>query len=479
MKIDEWRWTMSRRTVVCTVCVCLGAALAVLNPTAAVSQCGPSKDLTLTNSYIGLYSDEEHTVCDAFGCSAAFTMWIWCRPSDQGLNAAEFKIDYPQNVVKMTATRNPDIYLELGTLESGTSVAFSSCQTDWVWTHRQDLIIQDGTRSWIRVVPNPSSGFLAFGNCEWGIEVPFVTTHLALNMTCDLCVHPPRLSCVTPEGPLTLHAEFVLAPVCDISAPFEDNFVLCNKADLADSMAIVQAVRQGDYDFTLTLERTMVNGTTYVLRARNIWNCGDYLRGDSQKEFLYDGPTATLLQGYAAELKERGVELSWRLYEADEGISFAIARSTDGGAFTELDALAVRQEGLEFVYTDSGVEPETKYSYKVEYVLGGERRLLFVSEPIETPAARLALYQNRPNPFNPSTTISFSLPSELVVSLEVYDVSGRLVARPIGAEKLGPGLHSVRWNGTDTRGAGVSSGIYIYRLAAGKSVISRKMVFLK
>jgi len=470
---------MSRRTVVCAVCACLGAALAVLNPTAAVSQCGSQKDLALTNSYIGLYTDQEHTVCDVLGCSQEFTMWIWCCPSDQGLNAAEFKIVYPVNVARLGVTTNPAINLTLGTLEAGISVSFSSCQSDWVWTHRQDLVLQDGTPSWIHVVPDPSSGFLVFGNCEWEIEEPQVLTHLSLNMTCDLCVHPPRLNCVTVEGPLTLHAEFVLAPVCDISAPFEDNFVLCNRANPADSIAIIQAMKQGDYDFTLTLARTMMHGTTYVLKARNIWNCGDYLRGDSQKEFLYDGPTANLLQGYAAELKERCVELSWRLYEVDEAVSFIVERSTDRGAFTELDASAVRQEGLEFVYTDSEVEPETKYSYKVEYVLGGERRLLFVSEPIETPAARLALYQNRPNPFNPSTTISFSLPSELVVSLEVYDVSGRLVARPIGAEKLGPGLHSVMWNGTDTRGAGVSSGIYVYRLAAGKMVLSKKMVILQ
>ena len=470
---------MSTRTLVRVLWVCLGAALSVLNPTPAASQCGSQQDLMLTNSYIGLYTDQEHVVCDVLGCSQEFTMWIWCRPSDQGLNAAEFKINYPANVVQMSVTTNPVINVVLGTLEAGVSVSFSSCQADWVWTHHQDLILENSTASWIRVVPDPSSGLLGFSNCEFMIEEPQILGHLALNMTCDLCVHPPRLNCVTVMSPLMLHAEFVLAPVCDISAPFEDNFVLCSRANPADSIRIIQAVKEGDQDFTLTLERTMVNGTTYVLKARNIWSCGDYLRGDSQKEFLYEGPTATLLQWYAAELGDRCVELSWRLYEADEAVSFVVARSTDGGAFTELDASAVRQEGLNFAYRDLNIEPEKKYTYKVEYVLGGERRLLFVSEPVETPAARLALYQNRPNPFNPSTTIPFFLPSGLAVSLEVYDVSGRLVARLIDDEKLGLGPHSVRWNGTDARGASVSSGIYICRLAAGKSIISRKMVLLK
>jgi flagellar hook assembly protein FlgD len=72
-----------------------------------------------------------------------------------------------------------------------------------------------------------------------------------------------------------------------------------------------------------------------------------------------------------------------------------------------------------------------------------------------------------------------SLPQELGVTLEVYDISGRLVVQLLRGEKQTSGSHHIEWNGRDAQGNDVSSGIYIYRLTAGKSIISRKMVLLK
>jgi flagellar hook assembly protein FlgD len=65
------------------------------------------------------------------------------------------------------------------------------------------------------------------------------------------------------------------------------------------------------------------------------------------------------------------------------------------------------------------------------------------------------------------------------VRLEVYDVSGRLVARLIDGERRAAGLNNVEWNGRDVSGRSSASGIYIYRLTAGKETISRKMVLLR
>ena len=126
-----------------------------------------------------------------------------------------------------------------------------------------------------------------------------------------------------------------------------------------------------------------------------------------------------------------------------------------------------------------GSKAGSSYVYKVEYSFDGVSRLLFISEEIRTPAALLALEQNRPNPFNPSTTISFTLPGECAVRLEVYDVSGRLVARLVDGARLSAGPHDVEWNGRDVSGRAAASGIYVYRLVAGKETISRKMVLLR
>jgi endonuclease I len=93
-------------------------------------------------------------------------------------------------------------------------------------------------------------------------------------------------------------------------------------------------------------------------------------------------------------------------------------------------------------------------------------------------AAGLVLHQNAPNPFNPSTTISYELNNAGRVDLRVYDLSGRLV-RTIyqGAEEAG--THQKHWAGRDQSGRAVGSGVYFYRLQAGSDVETRRMLLAK
>ena len=91
---------------------------------------------------------------------------------------------------------------------------------------------------------------------------------------------------------------------------------------------------------------------------------------------------------------------------------------------------------------------------------------------------RFALEQNYPNPFNPVTNFEFRISSFGFVSLAVFDVLGRKVATLVN-ERLDPGMHTTTWNGRNERGEAASSGIYIYTLRSGGSVLSRKMILLK
>ena len=88
------------------------------------------------------------------------------------------------------------------------------------------------------------------------------------------------------------------------------------------------------------------------------------------------------------------------------------------------------------------------------------------------------LSQNQPNPFNPSTTISFSLNRRAVARLSIYDVNGARVSTLVDRE-LPAGSHQVAWDGTDARGAHVASGVYFYRLDAGGQTATKQMVLLK
>jgi len=89
-----------------------------------------------------------------------------------------------------------------------------------------------------------------------------------------------------------------------------------------------------------------------------------------------------------------------------------------------------------------------------------------------------ALHQNYPNPFNPTTSIRFDLPEDALVRITVYDLLGRQIINLVNTD-MTAGYRSALWNGTDTYGKPVSSGMYIYQIQAGSFVQSKKMVLLK
>jgi hypothetical protein len=95
--------------------------------------------------------------------------------------------------------------------------------------------------------------------------------------------------------------------------------------------------------------------------------------------------------------------------------------------------------------------------------------------PSSRPQLSLTAY---PNPFNPTTTISFTLPRNLRASVVVFDVQGRVVD-VIEDRQFDAGLQSVVWDGTDSRGRLVSSGVYFYRLNADGKALTRRLVLLK
>lgn len=89
-----------------------------------------------------------------------------------------------------------------------------------------------------------------------------------------------------------------------------------------------------------------------------------------------------------------------------------------------------------------------------------------------------SLEQNFPNPFNPSTKISFTLPKTTNVKLEVYNVKGQLV-KTLASGSFESGKQSISWNATDEVGNLVSAGIYFYKLSTPEFTSTKKAIFLK
>lgn len=94
------------------------------------------------------------------------------------------------------------------------------------------------------------------------------------------------------------------------------------------------------------------------------------------------------------------------------------------------------------------------------------------------PGAAITLQQNYPNPCNPTTKISYSLSSAGAAELTVYNLKGQKV-KTLVMGRQEKGNHTFTWDGRDEYAHQVSSGVYFYRLAAGKSQLTRKMIMLR
>jgi len=137
------------------------------------------------------------------------------------------------------------------------------------------------------------------------------------------------------------------------------------------------------------------------------------------------------------------------------------------GSANTIELLAVRwPNGMEIDYT--GVAADARHLLREDAT---------AVDPAAVPAAlRLASY---PNPFNPSTSITFSLPAAANVDLAIYDLSGRRLRGLLAGERYAAGAHAVTWDGRDDTGRAQGSGVYFCRLQAAGQSAGLRLLLLK
>ncbi len=189
-------------------------------------------------------------------------------------------------------------------------------------------------------------------------------------------------------------------------------------------------------------------------------------------------PVAVAVSYFAAKATESGAEISARFFATLGDAKFVIVYRADAGSdrFSGIASLDAPANGM-FSYVDETALPGRSYSYKIG-VIDGTGEYFSPTEDVRMPKAQIELSQNVPNPFNPSTTIKFTLPASERVGLAIYSASGALV-RMLVDETRDRGTHNITWDGRDSAGNPVGSGVYFYKLTAGKFSDSRKMVLLK
>ncbi len=179
-----------------------------------------------------------------------------------------------------------------------------------------------------------------------------------------------------------------------------------------------------------------------------------------------------------------GLELTWSPNAESDLGGYAIYRGTSAGFVPGPGNLVASTPDT--LYLDGMWSWSGGYYYKVAAVdIHGNVSgyALLAPETItdtDTPKAPAAsfLAQNFPNPFNPTTKIAFGLAAPANVSLRIYDAAGRLV-RTLVEDARPAGNYSELWDGRDSGGRAVASGIYFYRLTAGAFTETRKMALLR
>ena len=213
---------------------------------------------------------------------------------------------------------------------------------------------------------------------------------------------------------------------------------------------------------------------------------------DPNKAFMFydDGKhsqTAVELALFNAKVDNGLIILDWKTGSELANAGFNVYRSTSlDGEYTKLNselipATANAFEDASYSYTDKDVQSGLTYYYKLEDLSieglstfhGPVSAKVSVSVP-----SNFALAQNYPNPFNASTMISYDLKTDAKVSLKVYNILGQEVTTLV--DRYQPaGSYTVAWNGKDSKGNDVSTGVYFYLLKAGEFSANKKMTYLK
>lgn len=198
-------------------------------------------------------------------------------------------------------------------------------------------------------------------------------------------------------------------------------------------------------------------------------------------KYNFDSPLPIELSSFNASVSGSTVVLNWTTTTETNNSSFNIERKAvdqEGGVWQTVSTIVghgTTTVPQSYSYTDRGLSSGI-YTYRLKQIdyNGNYEYFNLTSEVVIGIPNKIYLSQNYPNPFNPVTTISYTLPTETVVSLSVFDITGREVKQLISNQAVSAGYHSITFDATT-----LSSGIYFYKLTAGNSTQIKKMTVMK
>jgi hypothetical protein len=284
-----------------------------------------------------------------------------------------------------------------------------------------------------------------------------------------------------PPPPMFVNA-FEESPGCILIswAPSGDPTVVGYIVDLG-----TQSVAEGEaseYDYPLDVGNVVqlrlcnLSGPVYYIavRARNHLALTSAYSTEQVVELTQ---TPVGITSFSAAQEGNAVVAEWQLWWDERIRALELYRAVVGANPEAARRLAVLDPG-ETRFVDETARPGTDYSYQLVAVTETGERSVSPPVRVRTRDAVLTLEQNAPNPFNPTTSISWIVPRRMQARLDVFDVTGAHVATLQDGE-VDAGRTSVRWDGRDGAGRPVASGTYFYVLRTPMGRLQRKMLLIK
>jgi M6 family metalloprotease-like protein len=286
----------------------------------------------------------------------------------------------------------------------------------------------------------------------------------------------------TLENGLTINSTIISADV-ESGLEYIRPFWFVSPADILVGSLIFRSeaggpfIQQGDTLRSVTggfeyLDENVVPGTAYRYSIRVIYDT-------VPEDFVFSGEYTTIdhdFQIIASDVQTGLFYLRpvWLISPVDDLVGSLIYRSDDGGTFAQLgDTLRSVTGGFE--YLDESVVPGTAYRYGVKIIYGYTEEEFTIAGVYSIEDYDFHVMGQYPNPFSQSTKIVFFTPDRRMVTIRLYDVSGRLVD-DLGAVQYDRGTHEATWSPDPGK---VASGVYFCAVATGQGTTTLKIVLVR
>lgn len=236
---------------------------------------------------------------------------------------------------------------------------------------------------------------------------------------------------------------------------------------------------------------TSVDAQFYITGNNNNHGTFDACPDDENADSWDESGTHTVLDNYAANTllpvelttfnaigKKNSVELAWQTASETNNHGFEIERSVNGSAWNKIafvEGKGTSNTVNKYSYTDQSATIG-KYAYRLKQIDrdGSFKYSNIVETTIGVTASTFALLNNYPNPFNPTTSISFVLGTTEKASVKVFDILGNEISTIANGTYNAGEVNTVTFNA-----ANLPSGLYFYRLESASKVETRKMLLMK